>query len=80
MLWIKLKIGEAVFIDNVALVLEYKDSYGIVVKYMGNQVAVKRDSSFNFGKFTLHSGDRHKGLRLGFEAPPEVIIRRRPKL
>lgn len=76
MLWIKLKVGEAVLVDNEPMQLVFKDTYGIVVSFRGAQVHVDRYSSHVFPTFTLHSGDRSRGLRLGFEAPDSVRIRR----
>lgn len=76
MLWIKLKVGEAILVDNEPLVLEYKDAYGVVVSFQGEKISVGRYSSYAFPTFTLHTGDRTRGLRLGFEADSSVRIRR----
>lgn len=76
MLWIKLKVGEAVLIGDEPLVLTYKDAYGVVVTFQGEKVHVDRYSSYEFPTFTLHTGDRIRGLRLGFDAPENVRIRR----
>lgn len=75
MLWLKVKLGKSVYIGDCVLTLLAKNRCSITVDIDGEQHAVARNSCKEFPLFTLYTGERH-GLRLGFEAAPEVQIRR----
>ena len=77
MLWIKVKVGESVSIDKSTLTLIDKSYEGILVSLDGEHYSIDRGEYYRFPTFTLHSGTNPKGLRLGFEAPKSVVIRRK---
>ena len=76
MLWLKVKLGESVYVDGEKLTLVSKDRYSILVKFRGEHYSIDRNDRCPFPTFTLHAGDLSKGLRLGFEAPFNIAIRR----
>lgn len=76
MLWIKVKVGEVVYIDEQPLTLIAKDGKSMTVSFAGQRYTISRRTSHKFPTFTLVPGNTDSGLRVGFDAPQSVHIRR----
>lgn len=76
MLWIKVKCGEAVYINDKPFMLVEKQKAKVVVLFEGRKYIVSYDSCLDFPDFIFMPGRTNSGLRLGFEAPRDVRIRR----
>lgn len=76
MLWVKVKVGESVNISGEPLTLLAKNETYVVIEFGGMPYTIPRNIRKQFPNFVFVAGSSNSGLRLGFEAPEHILIRR----
>lgn len=74
MLWLRVRVGESVYVGDSKLTLVEKNKLGVTVELDQRLYTIGRNKSRQFATFSLHAGNAGKGLRLGFDAPQNVDI------
>ena len=76
MLWIKTKVGGSVFVGTSKVTLVFRGRQSVLVSVDGKQYPIARGGHKEFPTFTLHIYSGDKSLKLGFDAPQHISIRR----